>query len=64
MTYDCYTRWENNNLICICKVGNPACDRYKNCETLPFELKQYDDIKGCMNNRKYKRTKGGAVKQV
>lgn len=64
MKYNCYTRWKNNKLICICKVDNPACDRYKSCEELDVEIRQYDNIKGCMNNRKYKRAKGGGIKQV
>lgn len=63
MTYDCYTRWKNNNLICICKVGNPACDRYKSCEILQFEHNKYSDIKKCMQHDKYKRV-NGKIKQL
>ncbi|WP_318526126.1 hypothetical protein [Sedimentibacter sp.] len=61
--YKCYTRWNKDHLICLCKVGNPACDRYKTCEIEEFEHEQFDDIKGCMKHRKYKK-EHGVVKQI
>lgn len=62
-TYKCYTRWRKEYLICLCKVGNPACDRYKSCEVNEFELQQYKDIKKCMEHSSYKRIKK-AIRQT
>jgi len=60
---NCFTRWKKDFLICLCKVGNPACDRHKTCEILEFEHDKYKDLKGCMNERKYKKV-NGKVKQI
>lgn len=53
-TYKCYARWDNGYLICLCKIGNPACDRFNTCETEEFEHKQYEDITKCMQHVKSK----------
>jgi len=44
-------------------VGNPACDRYKTCETEEFEHKQFENINECMKARKYKK-EHGVIKQI
>jgi hypothetical protein len=54
-THKCYTRWNKDNLICICKVGNPACDRYENCITEKFKLNRYEGIKECFRNNEKRR---------
>lgn len=63
ITYKCYTRWNKDYLICLCKVGNPACDRFKKCEEEEFEHKQFLKIKDCMKHDKYVREKG-KLKQI
>jgi hypothetical protein len=55
MKYKCYTRWSNKKLVCICKVGNPACDRYKTCDIEKFKLMSYEDIQECFKNSEKKR---------
>jgi len=63
ITYKCYTRWNGKELKCLCKVGNPACDRFKGCETEEFEHDEYKGIEECMRARKYKK-QGGVIKQI
>lgn len=61
--YNCYTRWNKDYLICLCKVGNPACDRYNTCEVEEFEHEQFNGIKECMKHNKYKRV-NRKIKQI
>ena len=49
-TYKCYTRWKKSELVCICKVGNPACDRYKTCDIDKFKSNKFEGIKECFKN--------------
>lgn len=54
---NCYTSWKKDNLICLCKVGNPACDRYKKCSIVKTELEnpKYKGIKSCFKQDRYGR---------
>jgi len=54
-TYKCYTRWNKGELTCICKVGNPACDRYRNCDKDKIKLNRYEGIKECFKNSEKRR---------
>ncbi len=63
MKYKCYTRWNKTDLICLCKVGNPACYIYKTCEEEEFEHKKYEDLTECMKHDKYKRI-NKVIKQI
>ena len=54
-TYKCYTRWNKGNLMCICKVGNLACDRYKSCDKDKVKLNKYDGLKECFKNSEKRR---------
>jgi len=47
----------------LCKVGNPACDRYKACDIETFNFDRYGELEKCMNHEKYKKEKG-RVKQI
>jgi len=49
-TYKCYTRWNKGELTCICKVGNPACDRYESCEKEKAKINKYEGLKECFKN--------------
>jgi len=63
ITYKCYTRWNKEYLICLCKVGNPACDRFKTCELEEFEHDKFNGLEECMKARKYKK-EHGVIKQI
>lgn len=54
-TYKCYTRWNKAGLVCLCKVGNPACDRYKTCSINRFKMNKYEGIKECFKNSEKKK---------
>lgn len=57
------SRWDTHNLLCACLFHNPCCDRYKSCEEIELEINPWDDIEECMCERRYVRSKGGALKQ-
>lgn len=61
MRYTFRTKWESNQVVCICTLGK-RCIHANDCEELEFKLNKYDGIKECMDQRKYKREKG-AMKQ-
>lgn len=57
--YKCHTRYRKDYLICLCKVGNPACDRYPNCEEETFRNIDEENMKKLMQEHdKYKRVNG------
>lgn len=62
--FNFYTKWDRNNiLLCGCLVNSVLCKDYKNCEILELKLEVYDDVKGCMQNRAY-RKEHGKIKQT
>lgn len=58
-----YSKWNKDNMVCACLFHNPCCENHKNCEEIELELKPYDDLEEVMKQRRYIRSKGGALKQ-
>ena len=58
-----YTYWRLERLERCCPPQN-RCLKDKECELMTFTYDEYEDVKGCMSARRYKRNKRGAIEQV
>jgi hypothetical protein len=58
------TKWEHNLLVCakqreLCT----KCKEINNCEEMTMHYDPYEDIGKCMQERRYKRGRRGAIQQ-
>lgn len=57
MNIKCYVRYkkDSNELLCLCKRNNPACDRHRTCIKEIVNLNEYKGIGECFNNSEKRR---------
>lgn len=57
MKIKCYLRYKKgtNEVRCICKRDNPACDRHKTCIREIVQLNIYKGFEECFKNSEKRR---------